>query len=131
MKEGRNEAYLALVESLRFDFPLRLKSINHILVAPAVLVAQALDGAPFAARLQPQDPKCLRNDHLLLAVKWWGHALVKLEALKSSSTASGFVGDHSADGFVKNAGRSTVMEGTALLRVDQMAFVHVVGPTKL
>ena len=142
--------YLALVEGLSLDLALLLKTVNDVLVAPANLVRETLDshpsvhrftpshvqttnldGAVLAARLQPQHPKSLGDDHALLAVVGGRDTLEELEALESSGTTSGLVGNHSTDGAVEDFGGSAVMEGTRLLGVDNVALVEEVVVAEL
>ena len=88
--------------------------------------ATYLDRAVLPARLQPQYPESLRDDHALLAIVGRGDALKELEALKSSRAAGSLVRDHAADGPVENLGRCAVVEGARLFRVDNVAFVEEV-----
>jgi hypothetical protein len=119
------------MECLGLDLSLGFKGVDDILVAPAILVTQSLDGTPFSARLQSQHTQGLGNDHLLLTVVRRRHALEEFQSLKSSGTSGGLVRSHSTDGLVEDSRGSSVVERTALLGVDQMSLVHVIGPTKL
>ena len=138
------------MECLCFDLPLLLKAVNDILVTPPNLMRQTLQNqyvcyqcpcqirhlpylncAVFSARLQPQYPKCLGNDHPLLAVVWRRNTLEELQTLQRGSTPGGFVGHHAADGAEKNFGRSAVVEGAGLLRVNDMALVEEVVVAEL
>lgn len=111
-----------------------------------------LDRAEFTSRLQSQDSESLGNYHLLLSVVRRRHTLEQLETFKSGGTSGGLkkwhknnksisapvrlsaqstidvmaylVGNHTTDRLVEDTGRSTVMERTGLLRVDQMALVE-------
>lgn len=83
-----------------------------------------LDSAVLATRLESQDTKGGGNDHTLLTVVWWRNTLEKLEALESSGTTGGLVGDHPTDGLEENLRWCTVVEGTRFPRVDDMALVE-------
>ena len=85
-----------------------------------------LDSAVLATRLQSEDTQSLRDNHPLLLIVRRGNTLKELETLQSSSTASSLVGDHTANGPVENLGRSAVVEGAGLFRVDNVAFVQEV-----
>lgn len=117
---------LALVEGLGLNLPLLLQAVDNILVAPANLVRQSLDRAELPAGLQSQDTECLGHDHALLAIVWWGDALVELETLEGGCAAGGLVGRHTTDGAEEDFGRGAVMEGARLFRVDDMALVEEV-----
>lgn len=86
--------------------------LNNILVLPADLVAQTANGAVLAAGLQTQNTQSLGDDHLLLVVVGRGDTLEDLEALESSGTAGGLVGNHAADSLVEDARGGTEVEGT-------------------
>lgn len=90
-----------------------------------------LDGAVFPARLQPQYPEGLRNDHPLFAIVGRRNTLKELQTLERSSTPGSFVGHHATDGAEKNFGRSAVVEGTRLLGVDNVALVEEVVVAEL
>jgi hypothetical protein len=136
--------YLALMEGLRLDLPLFLKTVNNILVTPANLVRQTLDkrenasesglqttgggqtdlyGAVFPARLQPEHSESCRDDHTLLPVIWRRDTLEELQAVQSSSTTGGLVGDHSADCLEENLGRRAVMERARLFGINNVTLV--------
>ena len=138
------------MEGLSLNLPLLLQTVNNVLVAPANLVGQTLQNrsvcwlvyrayqnathlhsAVLPARLQPQYPESLRDDHALLAIVGRRNTLKQLEALKSSRTAGSLVGDHSADGPVENLGGCAVMERTRLFRVDNVTFVEEVVVSQL
>ena len=93
--------------------------------------ATYLDRAVLPARLQPQYPESLRDDHALLAIVGGRNALKQLEALKSSRAAGSLVGDHAADGPVENLGRCAVVEGAGFFGVDNVAFVEEVVVAQL
>ena len=133
------------MEGLSLDLPLLLEAVDNILVTPANLVRQPLqirplqpyqiwsayahshlDSAVLAARLQPEDPQGLGDNHALLAVVGRRHALKELEAFKSSRTAGSLVGDHAANGPVEDLGGCTVVEGAVDFGVDEVAFVQEV-----
>lgn len=141
------------------DLPLLLKGVDNVLVSPSDLVRESLEGAvgsnqtsnrsepvrqPSTRRkirqkhppvlssgLQSEDSEGLGNDHLLLPVVRRGHTLVELESLKGGGSSGSLVGNHSSDSLVKDSGRSSVMERTGLLGVDQMPLVEVVVVSKL
>lgn len=113
------------MESLGLDFPLLLETVNDVLVVPAEFVGETLDGAVLAARLEAKDTEGLGHNHLLFAVVRGRNTLVELDALKSSGTTGGLVRDHAADSLVKDARGGTEVEGTLLLRVDQVLLVQV------
>ena len=106
-----------------------------------------LDGAELSSGLQSKNTEGGRDDHLLLAVIGRGHTLEELESLESGGSTGGLqipnqhfvsylrlphhcrllthlVGNHTTDGLVEDSGRSTVMERTGLLGVDQMPLVE-------
>jgi len=91
---------------------------NNVLVFPANFVAESADGAVLAAGAETEDAESLGNNHTLLLVVRGRDTLEDLEALKSSSTAGGLVGNHSADSLVEDAGRSTEVEGTCDIQVQ-------------
>jgi len=94
---------LASMICLRLDLSLLLETINNVLIAPANLMRQALDGAVLATRLQPQDPQGLRDDHLLLAVEWRGDTFIELQALHSGSPTGCLMRQHSTNSFQKDS----------------------------
>lgn len=87
--------------------------------------------AIFTPRLQPQYPQSLWNDHLLLPVIWWRYTFEEFESFKRCGTPRTLMGSHAADGSEENFGRSAVMEGARLFRVDNMALVEEVMIAKL
>lgn len=135
---------LALVVSLALNLPALLKSTdvisivssechndhigedvvrcnvprNNILVLPANLVAETANGAVLATGAQTQDTESLGNDNALLLVVGRGDTLEDLQALQSSSTAGGLVGNHAADSLVEDAGGSAEVEGTTASGVE-------------
>ena len=90
-----------------------------------------LDCAVLAARLQSQDPQGLGNNHPLLAVVGGRDPLEELEALKSCRPACSLVGNHTADGPVKNLGRCAMMKGARLLGVHNVTLVKEVVVAQL
>lgn len=116
---------LALVVSLLLDLALGLELVDGLHVVPADLVRDALDGGELAAGLEAEDAESGGDDHQLLAVVGRGDTLVDLQALQSGGTTGGLVGKHASDGLVEDARGSTVVEGTGLLGVDQVALVQV------
>lgn len=120
---------LAFEVGLRLELPLLFETIHNILVSPANLVRQALQNcqindetrsciqlsylycAVLPARLQPQYPQSLWNDHPLFPVVWWRNAFIQLKAFQSSSAPRGFVGNHATNGTVKNLRRCSMVEG--------------------
>ena len=90
-----------------------------------------LDCAVLATGLQPKHPQSLGDNHALLPVVGGRNTLEKLEALKSSSTASCLVRDHSADRPVENLGGRAVVEGARLFGVHDMALVKEVVVAQL
>lgn len=135
---------LALVVSLALNLPTLLKSVdaisivssqchdnhtgedvvgcnvprNDILVLPANLMAETANGAVLATGAQTQDTEGLGNDNALLLVIGRGDTLEDLQALHSSSTAGGLVGNHAADSLVEDAGGSAEVEGTTASGVE-------------
>ena len=127
------------MESLSFDLPLLLQTVNHILVSPSnpmgqtlqnaysvilrlplnimCLIITYLDSAVFAARLQSQNTEGLWHNHALRPVVGRGDTLEDLQALKSGGTACGLVGDHATDGLVEDAAGGAEVEGTTAGRV--------------
>lgn len=98
--------------------------LNDILVLPADLVAQTADGAVLAAGLQTQHTQSLGDDHLLLVVVGRGDTLEDLEALESSGTAGGLVGNHAADSLVEDARGGTEVERTWDQQSDRVVIAH-------
>ena len=95
------------------------------------IVSPYLDGAIFPAGFQSQHPEGLGNDHPLLAVVGWRNTLKELQPLERGGTPGGFVGYHAANGTEKNFRRSAVVEGTRLLRVNNVALVKEVVVAEL
>lgn len=85
-----------------------------------------LHSAVLATRLQPEHPQSFGDDHALLLVVRGRNTLEELEALKSGSATGALVGNHATDSTVENLGGSTVVEGTGLFGVDDVAFVEEV-----
>jgi hypothetical protein len=117
---------LALVVRLTLD-PLLLEPVDDVPVAPADLVRDALEGAVLPAGLEAEHTESRGHDHLLDLVLGRGHTLEERQALERGGTTGGLVGDHTADGLEQDPGRSTVVEGTRLLGVDNVAFCGVSG----
>lgn len=111
--------------SLLLDLALGLELVDSLHVVPANLVRDTLDGGELAAGLKTEDTQSRRDDHELLAVVRRRDTLVDLQSLQSGGTTSGLVGNHAADGLVEDARRGTVVEGTSLLGVNQVALVQV------
>jgi len=103
---------LALVESLGLDLALLLEVGNNIVVLPADLVRDTLDGAVLAAGLELEDAKGRGDDHALHAIVRWGDTLKELDAVQGSGSTGSLVGDHTTDSTVEDAGGSAEMEGT-------------------
>ena len=122
---------LALVVSQRLGLSAVLQTRHNILVLPAVLVAQAADGAVLATGLQAEDTEGLGNDHLLLLVVGRGNTLEDLEALESGGTTGSLVGNHATDGLVEDAGGSAEVEGTTTSGVVSGDLAHVGGKLEL
>jgi len=122
---------LARMEGLSLHLPLLLQAIHNILVAPANFVRETLDCAVLPARLQSQHPQSLRHDHPLLTVVGWRNTLEQFQALESRSTTSGLVRNHAPNSAEKNLGGCTVVKGTGLLGVDDMAFVEEIVVSEL
>jgi hypothetical protein len=91
-------------------------------------VAETANGAVLAAGAETQDTESLGNDNTLLLVVGRGDTLEDLEALHSGGTTGGLVGNHAADGLVKDAGRSAEVEGTTTggVETSHLAKVGVV-----
>lgn len=83
------------------------------------------------ARLQPQYPQSLRNDHPLLPVVWWRYTLIQLKAFQGSGSSCGFVGNHATNGTVKNLRGCSVVEGARLFWIHDVAFVEEVVVAEL
>ena len=103
---------LALVESSALGLSSLLQSSNDVLVLPANLAGQTTDSAELAAGLETENTESLGNDDLLGLVVGRGDTLEDLEALESSSTTGGLVGDHATDSLVEDSGGSAEVEGT-------------------
>lgn len=103
---------LALVESSALGLSSLLQSSNDVLVLPANLAGQTTDSAELAAGLETENTESLGNDDLLGLVVGRGDTLEDLEALESSGTTGGLVGDHATDSLVENSGGSAEVEGT-------------------
>lgn len=116
---------LALEVGLALDLPLLLETVDNVLVAPSDLVRDALEGGVLAAGLQAEDTEGGGDDDLLDLVLGRGDTLVELKAAEGGGTTRGLVGDHTADSLVEDARRSTVVEGTGLLGVDNVTLVEV------
>jgi hypothetical protein len=91
-------------------------------------VAETANGAVLATGAETQDTESLGNNDTLLLVVGRGDTLEDLEALHSGGTTSGLVGNHAADGLVKDAGRSAEVEGTTTggVETSHLAKVGVV-----
>lgn len=105
------------VVGLRLDLTSLLESGNNVLVLPANFVTQSTDGGVLSTRLQSENSESLGNDNTLETVVRGGNTLEDLQSLKSGLTTSSLVGDHTTDGLVQDAGRSTEVEGTVSLVV--------------
>lgn len=81
-------------------------------------MAESADGAVLAAGAETKNTQSLGNNDALLLVVRGRDALEDLQALHSSSTAGGLVGNHAADSLVQDAGRSAEVEGTTTSRVE-------------
>ena len=103
---------LALVVGGTLGLSSLLQTGNDILVLPANLVGQTTDSAELAAGLESENAESLGNDDLLGLVVGRGDTLEDLEALESSSTTGGLVGDHATDSLVEDSGGSAEVEGT-------------------
>lgn len=97
---------------------------NDVLVLPANLAGQTTDSAELAAGLETENTESLGNDDLLGLVVGRGDTLEDLEALESSGTTGGLVGDHATDSLVENSGGSAEVEGTC---IESMIVVKCVG----
>jgi hypothetical protein len=131
---------LSLVVSLTLGFSLLLQSVNDVLVSPSDFVGNSLQGAELSSGLQSQDSESGGDDHLLELVLSGGDTLEELESGQGSGTSGRLVGNlqrqsssvdaakrhpatatnHSSDSLVKDSGRSSEMEGTGLLGVNDM-----------
>lgn len=107
------------------DFALGLELVDSLHVVPTDLVGNALDGGELTAGLKTENTEGGGDDHELLSVVRRGNTLVDLQSLESGSTTGGLVGKHAANGLVEDARGSTVVEGTGLLGVNQVALVKV------
>lgn len=94
-------------------------------------MATYLDGAVLAAWLQSQDSESLGDDHLLLLVIWCWDTLEKLDSLDGSLSSGELVRKHTTDGSEEDAAWGTLVEGTKLLGVDQVALVKEVLVSEL
>lgn len=83
------------------------------------------------ARLQPQHPQSLWNDHPLLPVVWWRNTLIQLEAFQRCGAPRGFVRNHATDGTVKNLRGCSVVEGARLFGIHDVALVEEIVVTEL
>lgn len=107
--------------SLTLDLPLLLEPVNNILVLPSDLVTDPLESTEFSSGLQSENSESGGDDHLLHSVLGGGDTLVKLESLEGGSTSGRLVGDHTSDSLVEDSGRSSEMEGTRLLGVNDVS----------
>lgn len=81
-------------------------------------MTESADGAVLAAGAETENTQSLRDNDALLLVVRRRNTLEDLQALHSSSTAGGLVGNHAADSLVQDAGRSAEVEGTTTSRVE-------------
>jgi hypothetical protein len=114
------------MEGLGLCLSLLLEALDDVLVAPAVLVRKTLDGAVLAARLQSEDSESLGDDDLLLLVIGGGDALEELDPLDGSLASGELVREHASDRAEEDLAGSALVEGTALVGLDQMALVEEV-----
>jgi hypothetical protein len=121
--EGNN-SLLALVVSSALGLALLLELGNDILVLPANFVRDTANGCVLATGLELQDTESRGDDHTLHLVIGRGDTFEKLDAVKSSSTASSLVSNHTTESLVENAGRSAEVEGTTV-GVDNATLVKV------
>ena len=135
------------MEGLRPNLPLLLEAVNNILVAPTNFMREALElneppstlkslsthlhCAIFPPRFQSKDPQSLWYYHSLLPIIRRRDALEEFQTFKSGGTAGSLVGHHASDGTEQNFGRSAMVKGARLFRVDNVAFVKEVVVAKL
>lgn len=116
---------LALVVSLGADLALGLELLDDVLVLPAHLGGEALDGAVLTAGTETEDTEGLGDNHTLHLIVGGGDTLEELEAVKGGLTTGGLVGDHTTDDTVEHAGGSAEMDGT-VAGPDETALVEIV-----
>lgn len=128
---------LSLVVGLTLGLSLLLQSVNDVLVSPSDFVGDSLEGAELSSGLQSQDSESGGDNHLLGLVLGRGDTLEELKSGQGGGTSRALVGNlenesseylhrhlevtcHSSDSLVKDSGRSSEVEGTGLLGVNDM-----------
>jgi hypothetical protein len=87
-------------------------------------VRDTTNGGVLASGLQTKDTESIRDNHTLNTVIRRGDTFEKLDAVQGGGTTGGLVGNHTTDGLVQDAGRSTEMESTTS-GVDDTTLVEV------
>jgi len=121
---------LGLVVDGGLDLTLGLQRRNNVLVLPSDFVGKTTQDAEFTVGLEPEYSESGRDDVPLSLVVRSGNSLVGAVSLHRILTAGDFVRQHSADRFVQNAARSSVMEG-APLGVDQTTLAEILHVLQL
>merc|ERR1712126_210652 len=121
--KGQIGAFLLIVDG-GFDLTLGLQRRDDVLVFPSDLVSESSEDAEFAVRLESEDAQSRGNDVPLSLVVRSRNSLVGAVTFHRVLTTGQLVGQHSADGLVKDSGRCPVMEGSSF-GVDQTPFAKV------
>jgi hypothetical protein len=87
-------------------------------------VGDTADGGVLATGLKLQDTESRGDDHALHLVVGRGNTFEKLDTVKSCSTASGLVSDHTTESLVEDAGGGAEVEWTTV-GVDNATLVKV------
>jgi len=136
------------VEGLCFDLSLFFEAVNNVLVPPTNFMRETLRAfnlnvskiqaystylhrAVLASGFQPQHSQRLRNNHSLLLVVRWRDTLEELQAFEGGSTPGTLMRGHTPDRSIENLGGGTMMEGSRLFGVYNVALVQEIVITKL
>ena len=109
---------------------LSLELLDELTVVPADGLGEVTNTGELAASLEADDGKSAGDNNALNLGVSGGDTLESLEAIKSLSTVSSLVGEHTTDSAPEDAGRSLVVERTTT-RVSVHALAEEVAPEKL
>jgi hypothetical protein len=96
--------------------------VSHLAVKSKVNYT-CLDRAVLATWLQSEYSECFGDHHALLAIVRRWYTFIKLEPFESCGSPGSFVRHHATDGTVEDFGRSTVVERSGLLGINDMPLV--------